>query len=101
MFSYNLDEGSLITAIGKAGKTDEKPTNTAQGASFTRIQEKTQTLVNVQEESEWLPIKLITQQSKWTPPRSPYNLIQETLFHDPWKILIASIFLNRTSGRLR
>ncbi|XP_074406367.1 methyl-CpG-binding domain protein 4 isoform X3 [Zonotrichia albicollis] len=34
---------------------------------------------------------------KWTPPRSPFNLIQETLFHDPWKLLIATIFLNKTS----
>uniref|UniRef100_A0A3Q3XMQ5 Methyl-CpG-binding domain protein 4 n=1 Tax=Mola mola TaxID=94237 RepID=A0A3Q3XMQ5_MOLML len=33
---------------------------------------------------------------KWTPPRSPYNLVQETLFHDPWKLLVATIFLNKT-----
>ncbi|XP_066453096.1 methyl-CpG-binding domain protein 4 isoform X2 [Eleutherodactylus coqui] len=38
--------------------------------------------------------------SKWTPPRSPFNLIQETLFHDPWKLLIATIFLNKTSGKM-
>ncbi|MED6266260.1 hypothetical protein CHARACLAT_000299 [Characodon lateralis] len=37
---------------------------------------------------------------KWTPPRSPFNLIQETLFHDPWKLLVATIFLNKTSGRM-
>lgn len=35
----------------------------------------------------------------WIPPKSPFNLIQENLFHDPWKLLIATIFLNRTSGR--
>ncbi|XP_062825841.1 methyl-CpG-binding domain protein 4 isoform X4 [Anolis carolinensis] len=35
---------------------------------------------------------------KWTPPRSPFNLVQETLFHDPWKLLIATIFLNKTSA---
>lgn len=34
---------------------------------------------------------------KWTPPRSPFNLVQETLFHDPWKLLVATIFLNKTS----
>uniref|UniRef100_A0A4W4H6X2 Methyl-CpG-binding domain protein 4 n=1 Tax=Electrophorus electricus TaxID=8005 RepID=A0A4W4H6X2_ELEEL len=33
---------------------------------------------------------------KWTPPRSPFNLVQETLFHDPWKLLVATIFLNKT-----
>ncbi|KAM8930822.1 methyl-CpG-binding domain protein 4 [Pelodytes ibericus] len=38
--------------------------------------------------------------SKWTPPRSPYNLVQEILFHDPWKLLLATIFLNKTSGRM-
>ena len=37
--------------------------------------------------------------SKWIPPKSPFNLIQESLFHDPWKLLVATIFLNRTSGR--
>eukprot|EP00057_Strongylocentrotus_purpuratus_P031211 XP_783908.2 PREDICTED: methyl-CpG-binding domain protein 4 [Strongylocentrotus purpuratus] len=36
--------------------------------------------------------------SQWTPPRSPYNLVQESLFHDPWKHLVATIFLNRTKG---
>lgn len=34
------------------------------------------------------------------PPRSPFNLIQEDLFHDPWQMLIATIFLNSTSGRI-
>ncbi|XP_033119760.1 methyl-CpG-binding domain protein 4-like [Anneissia japonica] len=34
----------------------------------------------------------------WTPPKSPYNLIQESLFHDPWKLLIGTMFLNRTKG---
>ncbi|KAK6303748.1 hypothetical protein J4Q44_G00262020 [Coregonus suidteri] len=25
---------------------------------------------------------------KWTPLRSPFQLVQETLFHDPWKFLV-------------
>ena len=37
--------------------------------------------------------------SVWTPPKSPFNLVQEHLFHDPWKLLVATIFLNRTSGK--
>lgn len=36
---------------------------------------------------------------KWIPPKSPFNLIQESLFHDPWKLLVATIFLNRTTGK--
>lgn len=32
----------------------------------------------------------------WTPPRSPYNLIQERLWEDPWKIFVACIFCNLT-----
>ncbi|XP_062503516.1 methyl-CpG-binding domain protein 4-like isoform X2 [Corticium candelabrum] len=34
----------------------------------------------------------------YVPPKSPFNLIQESLFHDPWRLLIATIFLHRTSG---
>ena len=32
----------------------------------------------------------------WTPPKSPYNLIQEQLWKDPWKIFVACIFCNLT-----
>lgn len=32
----------------------------------------------------------------WTPPRSPYNLLEETVFHDPWRLLISTIFLTKT-----
>ena len=31
-----------------------------------------------------------------TPPRSPYNLIQEQVYDDPWKIFVACIFCNQT-----
>ena len=54
---------------------------------------------DVNSESCSMPaMKLVKQQRKWIPPKSPYNLIQETLFHNPWKLLVAAIFLNRTSG---
>ena len=33
---------------------------------------------------------------KWIPPRSPYELIQEQLWKDPWKIFVACIFCNLT-----
>ena len=33
---------------------------------------------------------------KWSPPKSPYNLIQEQLWEDPWKIFVACIFCNLT-----
>jgi methyl-CpG-binding domain protein 4 len=29
-------------------------------------------------------------------PKSPYNLIQETVQHDPWRVLIVCIFCNLT-----
>eukprot|EP01026_Neomeris_dumetosa_P052301 TRINITY_DN46239_c0_g1_i3.p1 TRINITY_DN46239_c0_g1~~TRINITY_DN46239_c0_g1_i3.p1 ORF type:complete len:264 (+),score=31.86 TRINITY_DN46239_c0_g1_i3:52-792(+) len=38
-------------------------------------------------------------QHTWTPPASSYGLIQEQLYKDPWKVLVACMMLNRTSGR--
>ncbi|EEB12336.1 conserved hypothetical protein [Pediculus humanus corporis] len=35
----------------------------------------------------------------WIPPKSPYNLIQELLYHDPWKLLICTIFLQKSNGK--
>ena len=43
--------------------------------------------------------RLPTLGTKWTPPVSPFNLIQESLYHDPWKLLVATIFLNKTTGK--
>jgi hypothetical protein len=36
--------------------------------------------------------------NQWIPPRSPYALIQEDLFHNPWQLLIATIFLTKVRG---
>lgn len=40
-----------------------------------------------------------TSGSQWVPPRSPYALIQEDLFHNPWQLLIATIFLTKVTGK--
>lgn len=40
----------------------------------------------------------VTKKIEWVPPKSPFNLIQETLYPDPWKLLIATIFLNKARG---
>ena len=46
-----------------------------------------------------IPRLQLSKRTKWTPPKSPYCLVQESLFHDPWKLLVATIFLNRTTGK--
>lgn len=46
------------------------------------------------------PVLKLSHAPIWTPPKSPYNLIQETLFSNPWKLLLATIFLNKTSGKV-
>ncbi|CAG8508239.1 37012_t:CDS:2 [Racocetra persica] len=35
---------------------------------------------------------------KYIPMPSPHDLVQESLYYDPWKHLIATMFLNRTRG---
>jgi hypothetical protein len=35
----------------------------------------------------------------WEPPASPYGLIEEELYHNPWKLLLACMLLNKTSGK--
>ena len=35
----------------------------------------------------------------WEPPVSPYGLLEEDLYQDPWKLLIACMLLNKTSGK--
>lgn len=45
-----------------------------------------------------LPAPRLHRDESWIPPKSPFNLVQEILFHDPWKLLVATIFLNKTTG---
>ena len=37
---------------------------------------------------------------RWIPPKSPFDLVQEKLFTEPWKLLVATIFLNKTSNKV-
>jgi len=37
---------------------------------------------------------------RWIPPQSPFNLVEESLFHSSWKILVASIILEHGQGWL-
>jgi len=37
---------------------------------------------------------------QWIPPQSPFNLVEESLFHSSWKILVASILLEKGQGWL-
>jgi len=40
-----------------------------------------------------------TNRKYFVPPVSPHHIVQEYLFHDPWKMTIACVLLNRTTGR--
>ena len=33
---------------------------------------------------------------EWNPPKSPFDLVQEHLYEDPWRVLVACIFCNLT-----
>jgi len=44
-------------------------------------------------------LKLSGKKTRWVPPTSPFNLIQEKLYTNPWRLLIATIFLNKTSNK--
>ena len=39
-------------------------------------------------------------QVSYTPPESPFGLVQEQLHSNPWQLLVATIFLNRTAGKV-
>ena len=42
----------------------------------------------------------LTCKPKWIPPKSPFDLIQEKLYPHPWKLLVATIFLNKTNNKV-
>jgi len=47
-----------------------------------------------------VPRIVLNCKSKWIPPKSPFDLIQEKLYPHPWKLLVATIFLNKTNNKV-
>lgn len=45
-----------------------------------------------------MPIN-VTRPAGWIPPKSPHGLIQESLFPNEWRILIACLMLNLTTRK--
>ena len=39
------------------------------------------------------------QVATWEPPASPFGLIEEQLFTNPWKLLVACLLLNKTTAQ--
>jgi len=47
----------------------------------------------------WSKAKLVNHRdTNWRPPKSPFGLVQEQLYEHPWKLLVATVFLNKTTG---
>lgn len=36
----------------------------------------------------------------WHPPVSPFHLVEECLYDDPWRLFVACIFLNKTTAKV-
>jgi hypothetical protein len=41
----------------------------------------------------------VMRDESWVPPKSPFGLIQESLYKDPWRVLLSCMLLNKTAGR--
>ncbi|XP_066144902.1 uncharacterized protein [Euwallacea fornicatus] len=48
--------------------------------------------------SPFFRAKLELKLPRFLPPKSPHNLLEEELYLDPWSLLVATIFLNKTSA---
>ena len=69
--------------------------------STTPVREKKRKAATVSRVERRKPQKLSERRQvdqSWQPPVSPYGLIQESLWREPWKLLVACMLLNKTSG---
>ncbi|XP_031238897.1 methyl-CpG-binding domain protein 4 isoform X3 [Mastomys coucha] len=96
-----LQDGSEMSSCSQAKKDFTSETFREDSIPRTQVEKrKTSLYFSSKYNKEALSPPRRKAFKKWTPPRSPFNLVQEILFHDPWKLLIATIFLNRTSGKM-
>lgn len=89
---------SRKSKTSKLTKTLDNAESTTNDSKLLGLHESVTTAVSSNYFKPSVPLYKSKFVPNWIPPKSPFNLIQESLFHDPWKLLIATIFLNRTSG---
>lgn len=51
------------------------------------------------QKSPFIQIKKELIMTPFVPPKSPHHLIEEELYDDPWALLVATIFLNKTCAK--
>ncbi|XP_066255660.1 uncharacterized protein [Euwallacea similis] len=81
-------EHEIVSQIHRLNKELEKIRELKQAASE---QAKLHT-------SPFFRAKLELRLPRFLPPKSPHNLLEEELYLDPWSLLVATIFLNKTSA---
>ncbi|XP_046406484.1 methyl-CpG-binding domain protein 4-like [Ischnura elegans] len=87
--------GHLSHGVHEDPLVEERTVSTRKRASNTALKKSTY----FQSHQQSGPLLKLSKGIPWTPPKSPYNLIQENLFSHPWKLLVATIFLNKTAGK--
>lgn len=82
-----IDESPAASGIVKLKKKEEKPTS-------AKVKVSKYFPSDIPESDRPLDERVL-----WHPPRSPYKFIQEKLYKDPWRLLVSTIFLNKTTGK--
>ena len=89
--SLSTEKGKTDNPVGKSRKSKAQAK-----VSSPYFQKKEAQEIPIKEKAKKVPQHL--NYPDFVPLHSPYKLIQEQLYSDPWKLLIATIFLNRTTG---
>lgn len=97
---YN-DGGSVSAPLSWSGESDSQETISVSDISIERRSVEIVQQTSKMERSKRVGAfdhLLDPKECIWEPPVSPYCLIEELLYWDPWKLLVACILLNKTSG---
>ncbi|KAL0050061.1 hypothetical protein WJX82_003674 [Trebouxia sp. C0006] len=89
------------SSVEKAGPSVDSGTQAPQAMAAPRHKVKQQRRRSAKKPSKtraFLQPGVDPRQALWHPPASPYGLIEEYLYQDPWKLLVACMLLNVTSG---
>ncbi|GAU48433.1 hypothetical protein TSUD_135600 [Trifolium subterraneum] len=91
-----FQKNSGVTESLKADHSEERPKVEKPKRKFKNGRKKTKPFPKAERRKE--AYKRKTPDNNWLPPRSYWNLIQEDHFHDPWRVLVICMLLNRTTG---
>merc|ERR1719234_911862 len=91
-------QSSLASKLSLMARQENNPRQ--NGSRTRKTRDKSPYFVPSPPSRRWVAPPGYGPDPSWQPPVSPFHLVEECLYDNPWRLLVACIFLNKTTAKV-